>query len=568
MEPEAVPFDDREVQVGWRAEEENPRVAEANLEEEVLEWQTGSRATYDNKLDEALRLLRPADFGAPVVAGRYNRANWELKPDPVPGFSQRRMLVLRRDKRPSQAIEDIVRNSHNWTMDCAFYVQVIHLYALSQVNPTLFDSLWGRPNSRNEWENKEFRLRYHWSSGAGAKYYFRRFDPAHPDQITSKSLPWRFNYRGRWHVASSRWSTATILAAMPRGSRVMWTNNRRQLALLSDTKTPSRLVMISTAPLDSGTWEILTGKQVALLLATVELRRPLEPIIRDLGNASQDVVNHADEHVFVAEAVSFRRLRPEPAAHETVFEAGLAEREGAEEGSDASGIGKLLWSRFPAGIHVAVYDPDESEFKHRADDWAKREEAIGPKGRTIKADQLVAGRALPDTLGLVRTIVELGTALKDATNKIPEDERPTVAAGTGPFLVRTLALFAHGWGTTLAIGKGLTSGTVADVVRRIAPHVTVDVRIVLYGCSVCAEPNEPGWMATTMGPGGNDLLCAMVRDALVNEGKTSATVWGTYPSRAHHTELESAHVLRRRFPSPWRQGRGWPSLCRPVRVRP
>jgi hypothetical protein len=97
-------------------------------------------------------------------------------------------------------------------------------------------------------------------------------------------------------------------------------------------------------------------------------------------------------------------------------------------------------------------------------------------------------------------------------------------------LVRTLAMFAHGWDTTLAIGNRLTDRTVDDVVARLAPTLTDDVSLVLYGCSVCAQADEGGWVRTTMRPGGADSLCAKIRDALVDQGKTAATVWG-------HTEV-------------------------------
>lgn len=187
-------------------------------------------------------------------------------------------------------------------------------------------------------------------------------------------------------------------------------------------------------------------------------------------------------------------------------------------------VGGELVRRFSTGVHVAVFDPGTRELADRAADWAVREDAVGVRGTPIAAARLALGVAMPDARGLARILTDLGTALTQATGET-----------TGPALIRTLALFAHGWGSTLAIGHGLTAGNVGDVVARAAPVLAADVTVVLYGCSVCAEAGEGGWVATTMGGGGARSLCAMIRDALVDQGKTQATVWG-------HTEI--GHTTR------------------------
>lgn len=211
------------------------------------------------------------------------------------------------------------------------------------------------------------------------------------------------------------------------------------------------------------------------------------------------------------------RARPGPA--------GDLDGQAAAEAEDATtDLGRELVRRFPVGVQVAVYDPETSELQRRAAEWARREEAVGATGTTIDAARLALGVAMSDARGLVRTLTELSRALAQATG-----------ATTGPALIRTLALFAHGWGTTLAIGAGLTAGNVVDVVGRMAPSLTNDVTIVLYGCSVCAQADEGDWVATTMRPGGVDSLCGKIRDALVDAGKHSATVWG-------HTEI--GHTTR------------------------
>ena len=197
----------------------------------------------------------------------------------------------------------------------------------------------------------------------------------------------------------------------------------------------------------------------------------------------------------------------------------IGETVAIESEGRAEVFAQQLRLKFPHGVRVAVYDPETSEFTRRARDWAKREEAIGPVDRKIEAGTLHIGIAIFDSRGLVATITELGNALNVAVGNGD-------AADYAPFLVRTLALFSHGWGATLAIGRGLTSRNAADVIKRIAPVLTKDVTIVLYGCSVCAEARETSWVTTTMEPGGSNSLCGKIRDALIDEGKTKATVWG------------------------------------------
>jgi hypothetical protein len=75
------------------------------------------------------------------------------------------------------------------------------------------------------------------------------------------------------------------------------------------------------------------------------------------------------------------------------------------------------------------------------------------------------------------------------------------------------------------------------VIKRIAPVLTVDVQIIIYGCEAARGQKErkDNWLVNTMEPGGEDSLAAKIRDALVDEGKLMSSVWS-------HTEV--GHTTR------------------------
>jgi hypothetical protein len=274
------------------------------------EAQVGPTASYDAKLDEALSRLNPKYFRAPHALatatrpkGLFDVEYWRVKPDIKAhpnafGGGRYKMLVLRRGKKPAAAIEAIVdRSSTHWSMDCAYFVQIAHLYALSQTDPAGFDRTW---------RNKEFRLRYHESSGAGAgyiKYFFRR---------TAKTDPWtaRYGKDWKWHIVSSKWNEATILAATRRGGRVMWTNKRAPENADFRNENTVKMGDDQYRAFGFGTTSVLTGRQIALLLAAVERGESdatLRLIIADPSNARAALRSYTDDHVFLKEALSFRR---------------------------------------------------------------------------------------------------------------------------------------------------------------------------------------------------------------------------------------------------------------------
>jgi hypothetical protein len=212
------------------------------------------------------------------------------------------MLVLLPDKSPSIAIRQIVENNRAWTLDCAYFVQVAHLYAVSQSEPQ-FD---------NRWAGKEFRLRVHFSSGAGVdqiKYFFNR---------KKKSAHWMVTKDGEWQWKRSNWRIPQILDAMRPGSRVMWTNDN----VRPDERDLNRLAFRNENTVKIGNDRYLafpisrplSATKIRLILADHDLGRGRRPEIanaRDDADARRaagpELQNHANQFVFLKEALCFRR---------------------------------------------------------------------------------------------------------------------------------------------------------------------------------------------------------------------------------------------------------------------
>ena len=200
-------------------------------------------------------------------------------------------------------------------------------------------------------------------------------------------------------------------------------------------------------------------------------------------------------------------------------------------------IGLTLWGKAPAGVVVAIYNPGDREQVRRAIEWAKREDGIGVRAKNIDAAELSFGKAMASSEKIVSQITKLGAALKAAVDRVPPPQGITPLAGTGPHLVRTLGLFTHGTNTGIGVGGGITTTNAAAVIKGMAPVLTDDVNIVIYGCSAARGQREKknNWVINTMEPGGEDSLAAKIRDALVDEGKSRSSVWS-------HTEV--GHTTR------------------------
>jgi hypothetical protein len=199
-------------------------------------------------------------------------------------------------------------------------------------------------------------------------------------------------------------------------------------------------------------------------------------------------------------------------------------------------IGQLLWKKAPAGVTVGIYDSGDGELTRRAVEWATREEAVGFKAKKIAAAELRFGKAIADSGNIGKQLDKLGKALKEAIDAVPVPQGTQPLPDTGPHLIRTLALFTHGTNDWLGIGGGITTRNATSVIKSIAPFLSIDVNVAIYGCSAARGQKEASnWVVTTMESGGEDSLAAKIRDALVNEGKSRSSVWG-------HTEV--GHTTR------------------------
>lgn len=199
-------------------------------------------------------------------------------------------------------------------------------------------------------------------------------------------------------------------------------------------------------------------------------------------------------------------------------------------------LGETLWAEFPSGVPVAFYDSGMDEGKRRGEEWAKQQNAIGLKGTKITADQIVFGKAIPDTLKVSPTLTALGKVLAAAVAKVPTPTGATPAKGIGPAKVAILGIFSHGTSDWCGIGGGLTSGNAAAVVKAIAPVVTPNLKVLLYSCSGARGPDEEeAWVKGTLQGGGAGSVASKVRDALVEEGISEGEVWG-HTTVGHVTE--------------------------------
>jgi subtilisin family serine protease len=195
-------------------------------------------------------------------------------------------------------------------------------------------------------------------------------------------------------------------------------------------------------------------------------------------------------------------------------------------------IANTLLQQAPNGSAVVIYGNNEPEFERRAAEWSAREGAVGAKGNTIRAESLVLGKPLADTGDVGALVTDLHSALRVAMASV----LPTGDARIdhGPTQIRTLALITHGWsssGSGIHIGGVITGNNVDAKVATIAPVLTDDVTVVLYGCSVARGSSEKqDWYTSTMRGGGADSLAARMRDALLKYGRSSAQVWS-------HTEV-------------------------------
>jgi len=188
--------------------------------ETLFESQTPPLQLYREKVKEGVDKLHSTIFGFPFRSGTYEPERyWERVPDPTmlkwyhPAHAK--MLRFRRPSgvTPSEAIQSIVDNQAHWTLDCAAYIQVVQLYALSKTNPVKFDQTFN---------NTDLLIRFHNSPGVERRFFFRKH---------CHNGPWHALYRkqGSWDwwpiQNTAKWNDATLLRT-PIGSRLMWRNKR------------------------------------------------------------------------------------------------------------------------------------------------------------------------------------------------------------------------------------------------------------------------------------------------------------------------------------------------------
>lgn len=215
---------------------------------------------------------------------------------------------------------------------------------------------------------------------------------------------------------------------------------------------------------------------------------------------------------------------------------------GADDPAVLAALGNLLWREAPAGVSVALYDKEDAELKARGIEWGKRQGAFGPRGARLVASEIEFRRGLPDARNLRKQILQLSTILKNAVGAVSAPPGIQPLPDTGPSQIRTLAIFTHGTPSQIRTGK-VSKSTVGGIIKAIAPALTKDVKIILYGCSSALGSSEADeWVATTTSQGGADSLVARFRDALVDAGKSQATVWG-HTMVGHATRNPSLRVF-------------------------
>jgi hypothetical protein len=265
-----------------------------------------NKALYERKLIEGINKLDPpggggVSFGTAPSPGNFDSNDWARERDLDFGnrFTPSRayhMLVLISNDGPSRALKRIVDNPQDWRMDCAYFVQVAHLHALSQVNPSVFD---------DHFRGKRFLLRYHHSSGISENFSFDRERKQHPWFAwyrKTRSAP-RRKHRIK---NTSKWTTNSIKAAMPIGSRLMW---RHDLIQLSDRDAfrnenavkvgPNQYKAFPLQPPGSAVRH-LTENQIRLQLA----RHGMDTY-PDRHDPNLSPAEVAQRHVFLSEAQRF-----------------------------------------------------------------------------------------------------------------------------------------------------------------------------------------------------------------------------------------------------------------------
>jgi hypothetical protein len=167
------------------------------------------RKVYEQKLPEGVNKLK-VGFGRADVNARYDRNFWDIEIDERTGES---CLALNKGKLPSDAIDAMFADLSKWSLDCAQFVQIAHLYALR----------WAYGN--DEFDRKvggvNFKFKPHYSDGLDKSTYWNREGPG---QKMTRYVNTNPAVASKADPQPDDRSPQEILDAAPVGARVMWTN--------------------------------------------------------------------------------------------------------------------------------------------------------------------------------------------------------------------------------------------------------------------------------------------------------------------------------------------------------
>ena len=102
---------------------------------------------YSKALREAVDLMRNVQFamvadgkpGYTSTGDRYDSDWWEERPVVSNGQINDVVLVLKKGRSPSEAIDALFLHPEKWALDCARFVQVAHWYAMNKTQGKRFD---------------------------------------------------------------------------------------------------------------------------------------------------------------------------------------------------------------------------------------------------------------------------------------------------------------------------------------------------------------------------------------------------------------------------------------------
>jgi hypothetical protein len=189
-------------------------------------------------------------------------------------------------------------------------------------------------------------------------------------------------------------------------------------------------------------------------------------------------------------------------------------------------LGTLLRGPIYAdGFPLAFYDEGEPEAERRAAEFAAREHALGLRGKGVTAANIVEGKAIPGVRGIDSTVPAIAKVVGAALAKVPAPPSLPPASAAAPGKVRALAIFAHGTPDWCSVG--ITSSSAPGVFSAIAPHLSNNVRVILYTCNSGRSPDESEeWVKGTMRGGGGKSMAAVIRDTLADQKIEHGSVWG------------------------------------------